>query len=83
MNSTENSLFNRITKWVSLGFALVFIAIGIGILAELILPGPRLLNSGSRAAVGGFILAYGIARMIMIYVRSRRAKKADKTFHSE
>jgi len=82
MNGTENNLFNKITKWVSIGFSLVFMAIGVGILTKLVLPGPYLLSPGVRLAAGGFILAYGIVRMLMIYMKSKKAKKADRTFHS-
>ncbi len=52
-------------------------AIGIGILTEIVLPGPYLLKPVQRYVFGGFVLAYGIGRMIMIYIKSKKVKSGD------
>jgi len=55
----------------------VFVAIGIGILTEFVLPGPYLLNPVQRYVFGGFVLAYGVGRIIMIYMKSKKTKPGD------
>jgi len=70
-------ILGKITKWFTLALAVVFIAIGIGILTEFVLPGPYLLKPVQRYVFGGFILAYGVARMIMIYMKSKKTKAED------
>jgi len=55
----------------------VFIAIGIGILTEFILSGPYLLKPVQRYVFGGFVLAYGVGRIIMIYMKSKKTKSRD------
>jgi hypothetical protein len=74
--------FQRFYKWLSLLLAISFVVIGSGILLKLLLPEPLPISGIARWVMGGLILAYGIARLIVIYVKSKREKETNATFKS-
>ncbi|MCD6162339.1 MAG: hypothetical protein J7K40_07995 [candidate division Zixibacteria bacterium] len=73
-NNQEESLVRKAYRWLSYIVASMFIVMGIGILTKILLPGP-FLTYMQRLILGGVILVYGIARLIMLYVKGRKQNK--------
>jgi hypothetical protein len=56
----------EIHNWIFLAIAAVFLLLGIGILAGLILPDNSFLAGGIRILIGVVLTLYGLARGVMI-----------------
>lgn len=73
-NNQEKSFVQKAYRWLSYLVASMFIVMGIGILTKILLPEPILISFSTRLILGCVILAYGIARLIMLYVKGKRQK---------
>lgn len=71
----EYGAVQRITDLVTLVFAVIFIAFGIGLLTRLIFPGGLFMGGSMRTILGSVVLGYGIVRIAMIGRRLRNLKR--------
>ena len=74
MGDTKRRTGRTIYRWLSYLVAVTFILMGIGILTKILLSEPFLIRSSQRLILGGIILVYGTARLISIYLKSKREK---------
>ena len=80
MGANRKNWFGDVYRWLSYLVAASFIVIGGGILTRLLLPDPFPLTATQRWVMGAIILGYGIARIIAIYLKGKKAKKIDAEF---
>lgn len=74
-SNQEENFGRKAYRWLSYIAASMFVVIGIGILSKIFLPESILISFSKRLILGGVILAYGIARLIMLYVKGKRQNK--------
>lgn len=71
-NKADNRSASRISDWISLPLAVLFLILGIGVLTGLIYKNNALLQGSSRLAIGLLLSIYGLVRSIMISRRLSR-----------
>jgi len=82
MDENKIGWFGKFYSLLAYLVALTFIILGSGILLKILLPEPFPLSLTQRWVLGGIILAYGIARVISIYVKSKKKKEEAATINN-
>jgi hypothetical protein len=67
----------KILVWITLGLAVVFIIIGIGVLSGAFFPGNIFLDDTMRMVLGFVLIGYGIVRIGMIGRRLKSEKRRN------
>lgn len=80
MGDYKTEWFRKFYKWLTYLVVASFIVIGSGILLKVLLPDPYPITPTQRWVMGGVILAYGIARIISLYVKSKKERNSEATF---
>jgi hypothetical protein len=75
-------LSQKITLLITAVFALIFTALGIGILFSFFLPGSQ-LTTGTRLTFGGLILLYGLFRGVTVIRKYRKSNQEKSTITVE
>ena len=71
----ETGTMQKVSDWITMTFALVFIVFGIGILTRIFFPERLFMGGTLRIVFGVVVIAYGIIRILMIGNRLRRIKR--------
>lgn len=73
----------KVLEWITLGLAIVFIIIGIGVISGTFFAGKIFLGDTMRMVLGFVLIGYGIVRITMISRKLKREKRrnpfAEKT----
>lgn len=81
--NNKAELIRKILRWFSYVMAILFVVMGTGIITGLLLPGHFPITSKKRLIFGGIILLYGIARIIILYLKVKKERASVETFNKE
>ncbi len=71
---SEIGLVQRISEWITLVLALIFVCLGIGLVSGVVFPEKIFLAGAMRYVIGLVLIGYGIFRILTISRKIRRKK---------
>ncbi|UCC80634.1 MAG: hypothetical protein JSW64_04545 [Candidatus Zixiibacteriota bacterium] len=71
---SEISLVQKVSEWITLILALIFVCIGIGLVSGVVFPEKIFLAGAMRYVLGLVLIGYGIFRIITVGRKIRRKK---------